>query len=234
MKSDGSKARRSLYGRWFHMKGRCLNPKEAGYPRYGGRGIRVCARWRDSFDAFLLDVGIAPDPNMSIDRADNNAHYSCGKCEECLVNGWRFNLRWATRREQQSNLSNNVFVTHNGETLTIAEWARRSPAGVSHAALWRRLFVSKWDMERALNTPNNTNPETERRDGVYITVNGVRYRAKEYARISGIPYLTVYKQQTRDEIKQLQKDLKGGLEEAGRLRAEIAKLRVRSKRIGDD
>jgi hypothetical protein len=73
------------------MKQRCLNPNHDSYPRYGGRGIRVCDRWLASFEDFLADMGRKPSDTHSIDRKDNDGHYDPGNC------------RWATGVEQQAN-----------------------------------------------------------------------------------------------------------------------------------
>lgn len=98
-----NKIKTTEYYSWGAMKSRCLNKNSSKYKYYGGRNIRICERWSKSFSAFLKDMGNKPSPEHSIDRVDNNGHYSCGKCKECLNNGWNFNCRWATRLQQTQN-----------------------------------------------------------------------------------------------------------------------------------
>lgn len=99
---------RSLtYQVWLNMKGRCYNPNNNRWYRYGARGITVCDRWRESFEAFLAAMGEKPD-GLSIDRIDNDGHYSCGQCDQCASNSWGFNCRWATRKQQMNNKTQRI------------------------------------------------------------------------------------------------------------------------------
>jgi hypothetical protein len=93
----------SEYHSWQHMKDRCFNKKHRSYRNYGGRGIAVCERWRNSFKAFYADLGDKPLPTLSIDRINNDGSYSCGKCGECNSNGWPLNVRWANDLTQRLN-----------------------------------------------------------------------------------------------------------------------------------
>jgi hypothetical protein len=127
----------SEYRIWMRMIQRCFDASDAGYPSYGGRGITVCDRWR-SFKNFFADMGPRPSSEYSIDRIDNNGNYELGNC------------RWATRTEQARNTRTNRFLTYQGETLTIAEWAER--LGVDYHALFARLKKG-WSTEEALSTP---------------------------------------------------------------------------------
>ena len=80
-----------LYSVWCGMKERCGNIDDPGYKNYGGRGIKVCARWDKSFDCFVADMGPKPSEKHSIDRIDNDKGYEPSNC------------RWATRSEQMLN-----------------------------------------------------------------------------------------------------------------------------------
>lgn len=109
---------------WASMIQRCTNPRAPGFKNYGGRGIRVCDRWADSFEAFRDDMGARPD-GMSLDRIDVNGNYEPGNC------------RWATQKEQMQNTRCNVWVERNGERMTVTDWAQK--LGISRERMRQRL-----------------------------------------------------------------------------------------------
>lgn len=113
------------YGIWCGIRERCLNPKNGNYPHYGGRGIRVCDSWFDSFEAFYSDMGPRPSPLHSIDRIDVNGDYK------------RSNCRWADLETQASNRGDNHFVLYRGFRLTLSEASRAS--GIPRSTLWGKL-----------------------------------------------------------------------------------------------
>lgn len=96
MKHGAGISKHPLYRIWAAMKSRCSNPKSTGWKNYGGRGIKVCKRWADSFLSFLEDVGENPgydadNMKLSIDRINNDGDYEPG------------NVRWANYRVQSLN-----------------------------------------------------------------------------------------------------------------------------------
>lgn len=122
------------YRTWQGMNDRCRNPNATRYDLYGGRGIKVCKRWRESFAAFLADVGRRPTIKHTLDRfPDKNGDYELG------------NVRWATAKQQAQNTNRNVMLTLRGETHCIAEWSRilAIPRRTIRWRLSRRLPISK-------------------------------------------------------------------------------------------
>lgn len=128
----------SEYAIWASMKSRCYRKSTHSYRFYGARGIQVCERWRNSFVAFLEDMGCRPSTRHSLDRIDSNGHYEPTNC------------RWATSTEQARNSRNARMITLNGETRCINEWA--AITGIKAGTLAFRIRQG-WDAERALTTP---------------------------------------------------------------------------------
>lgn len=114
---------------WTHMKGRCCNSKNRSYADYGGRGIKVCERWMNSFENFLNDMGERPDGKFSIGRINNNGDYSPNNC------------KWEDWHEQANNRRGNRIVTCRGRTMTVAEWRRL--LGVTEKVI--RKHIGKWE-----------------------------------------------------------------------------------------
>jgi hypothetical protein len=134
---NSAKKDRRLYCVWMTIKQRCYDQSSCEYPNYGGRGIVMCSRWRESFAAFRDDMGYPP-PKHSIERIDNGGNYEPSNC------------KWATMAEQSRNKRNNHQITHNGETLVIRDWSLR--LGGNRSLVARRLMLG-WSIERAVTTP---------------------------------------------------------------------------------
>lgn len=137
------------YSSWSSMKQRCYNPNNEYYHRYGDRSIHICQQWRNSFVNFLEDMGKKPSAEYSVERINNDGNYSCGHCEECVANGWTANCKWATTMEQGQNTSKTRFLTYNGETYSLREWARR--LGINHSTLRDRI-AKGWPPEKVFSS----------------------------------------------------------------------------------
>lgn len=134
-----------LYYVWRNMLNRCYNPKVSDYPNYGGRGIEVCDEWRDNFQSFF-DWAMQNGYNenlkrgeCTLDRKDTNLNYTPDNC------------RWTNEKTQQNNKRNNRYITYQGKTRTLSQWAEEKNIKVS--TLHKRLYVLHWSIEKALNTP---------------------------------------------------------------------------------
>lgn len=111
------------YRVWAGIKQRCNNPNYHKYPTYGGRGIVMCDRWL-LFENFYSDMGPSPSPRHTIERLDNDGPYSP---ENCV---------WATRKRNQRNRRNTIYVTHNGKRTTLSDLA--DELGVKYMTLYMR------------------------------------------------------------------------------------------------
>lgn len=112
------------YFAWSAMKGRCYSKTGREYKLYGGRGIRVCARWLDGFDSFLTDMGMRPSTKHSIERLENEGDYTPSNCI------------WGTKTQQARNRRTTRRVSFRGKSMSLAEAADIS--GVPYStALYR-------------------------------------------------------------------------------------------------
>lgn len=125
------------YNAWCNMRSRVGNPKNNKHEHYGGRGIKVCDRWLESFENFIADMGDKPTPQHSLDRIDNDGDY----CPE--------NCQWATKKQQLRNTRRCHLVTCNGVTRTLAEWEEIT--GIQRRTIHYRLKAG-WPVEEALSS----------------------------------------------------------------------------------
>lgn len=132
------KSKTREYRCWAGMLARCTNPNSSSAPRYIGRGITVCERWKNSFAAFVEDMGESPTSDYSIDRIDNNSGY----CKE--------NCRWATRTEQQRNMRGNKIIEIGGVSRCLVEWAEIAKTNYKTVSL---RIKRGWSNEDAIFTP---------------------------------------------------------------------------------
>jgi hypothetical protein len=126
-----------LYWVWADMIGRCTNPNHKAFANYGGRGITVCDRWR-VYQNFAADMGERPDGGL-LDREDNNGNYDPGNC------------KWSTRKEQNSNRRNCIYVDCDGERVTLKECCRRK--GLKYRPIVKRIQTLGWSASDALSIP---------------------------------------------------------------------------------
>lgn len=128
------------YVSWVEMRTRCHNPKSESYRDYGGRGIRVCGRWRESFENFWADMGSTYKPGLTIDRIDVGKGYEPDNCQ------------WATRKQQNRNTRRNMMIHFRGETRCLGEWCELLE--LPYQSIYTRLCRG-WPVERALTEPIN-------------------------------------------------------------------------------
>jgi hypothetical protein len=127
--------RTAEYRAWKGMKARCYRPTDTSYRFYGGR-IRVCDRWRHSFENFFQDMGTKPSADFSLERIDNDADYSPSNCV------------WATITQQNRNKSNNRKVIYQGKTMSLAEACEKTET--SYDVMYHRIGRGRISFEEAL------------------------------------------------------------------------------------
>lgn len=152
-----------IYNIWCGMKKRCNNPNEKSYGRYGGKGIKVCDDWNNSFEAFYewaMSNGYKDD--LTIDRIDNAKGYRPDNC------------RWITLHDQTRNMTRNIFITHNGETKILADWCieYNFPFGVASQRYrnFKKHGISQITLEMLFYRGNYTLTRVDKYslDGKYI------------------------------------------------------------------
>ena len=163
-----ARKRNPLYTVWWNMNRRCTDPCMNGYERYGGRGITVCAEWRDSFEAFR-DWAIANgySKGLTIDRIDTDGNYEPSNC------------RWATGKEQANNRRSNRICTYNGFTGSLSEVCEKF--GLDYGLVNNRIQKG-WSVAEALSTQKGA--PTESRNHC-LTFNGVTKTVAQWSKDLG-------------------------------------------------
>ncbi len=165
---------------WRCMIARCENPKQTRFERWGGRGIKICRRWRDSFQNFFADVGPRPSPDHSIERVDNDGHYEPK------------NVRWATSKEQARNRVSTFFVEFRGETRPLVEFVERFD--LNYWGVYRRIHSYGWSVDEALTRPLGAGKRSRSWSGVsrQIKFRGQTRSLRQWSELLGIGYMTLY------------------------------------------
>lgn len=144
-KKVGDKCRRHglsktrVHNIWWGMIVRCTTPTIKAWPRYGGRGITVCERWR-TFENFLADMGQPPTGEHEIDRIDPDGNYEPANC------------RWATLMEQARNKRNTLKYEYRGKVRTVGEISEMT--GIESVLINERLRKG-WTIDVAAETPTS-------------------------------------------------------------------------------
>lgn len=133
-----------MYRIWCGMKGRCSNKKNQAYNDYGGRGIVVCERWRNSYTNFLIDMGDRPSRLHTLDRKDNNGNYEPGNC------------RWATKAEQANNRRSSRIIEYKGKKQVLRVWC--TELGLPFNRMNTRMSYG-WTIERVFEQPIRVSPK---------------------------------------------------------------------------
>lgn len=146
----------SKYGRmspeyvsWQRMVQRCSNSNYENYDSYGGRGIKVCERWKKSFTNFLSDMGNKPFPKAHIDRIGNNGDYTPSNC------------RWVSCKENARNKRNNLVIEWKGKVRTLSQWSEL--LNINKNTLRDRIYSKNWTIGDALTVPVMRKGETRER-----------------------------------------------------------------------
>jgi DNA-directed RNA polymerase specialized sigma subunit len=161
----------SEYRTWQGMKQRCYNKKHPSYKDYGGRGIIVCKEWINSYDTFIEDMGNKPTKKHTIERIDNSKDYDKENC------------KWATKIEQSTNRRSSNFITHDGKTLTAAEWSRQT--GIDYMTIRNRV-KNGWSHEKAITTPVKKDLDYTQKDiiqklyDIGVSIKDIAYIAKTH------------------------------------------------------
>lgn len=176
--SDGDSRKSSkyfrLYTAWCNMKARCYSEGNDDYQNYGGRGIKVCADWKNnylSFKDWALKNGFdyrKTSQEQSIDRIDVNGDYRPDNC------------RWTDLQTQASNKTSNIYVWLDGRRYTQQEIAKKYHMG--HKTIAYRINQG-WDTEKVIAAAYQNLDSSNQ---LHITINGETKTLVEWSKVSGV------------------------------------------------
>ena len=135
--TTGNPSKHPLYQTWDGIKKRCYQENATGYKNYGGRGIKICDKWKNSFWVFVSDMGEKPFSACTIERLDNNQDY----CKDNCV--------WATAKEQSNNRRNNIYITYQNEVYTLYNICKLLE--LKHSTVYWRLTRSGLSAQEYFN-----------------------------------------------------------------------------------
>ncbi len=160
------KSKTSEYQSWASMIQRCTNSNHPDFGDYGGRGILVCDRWRDSFENFYADMGDKPKPaqKYSIERIDHERGYYQDNCE------------WISKSLQPSNTRRSNLITWNGETLCVSKWAEKT--GIDYHTLQSRIHKLKMVPPELFKPTKKFGNGADHRSRIFVKKNNA-VRSKE-------------------------------------------------------
>lgn len=120
----------------------CHNPNNKSYEDYGLEGIKVCARWRcdNGLENFIANIGKRPAKGYQLDRIDGDYGYTPWNC------------RWVTARENVLNRSTTHWITFQGKTMCLTDWAKE--VGLRRGTLKTRITQLGWTEQEAVSIPN--------------------------------------------------------------------------------
>jgi hypothetical protein len=163
---------------WKHIIQRCTNPKNGQWKNYGGRGIEICSRWRDSFEAFLEDMGYAPEKGFKIERVDNSKGYEPGNCE------------WKLMKPNVRNRRITVKVMYEGKERILGELCETE--GVPYMPVYQRIFIYGASPEDAVSAAHDGRRWDHKGRMHVETIDGQTGSLSWLARRLGLVYQTLY------------------------------------------
>lgn len=189
MKIYTKKNNKRLFSIWTGMKSRCYNKNTINYCNYGGRGISICDEWKDSFEKFCIwSYSNGYDDSLSIDRINPNGNYEPSNC------------RWTTDKEQANNRTSNLYITIDGVTKTLQQWADET--GIPRHTIEYRIFIGLEGKALIMDKnefKNGGYSNQGKNDGHLIEYNGEVHNIKEWAKIFNMKEGLLSKRITQDK-----------------------------------